>query len=89
MQQHHLDVTRMSTKGQVVIPGEIRQAMALTPGTQFVVAGDGDTVIFKRIGRPMFAEIDKLFAESRLFAKRSGLRKSDVKKAIRKARSGR
>ena len=85
----HLDVTRMSAKGQVVIPGDIRQAMALKPGTKFVVAGDGDTVILKRIGRPMLAEVDKLFADSRTFAKRTGLKKSDVKKAVQRARSGR
>jgi AbrB family looped-hinge helix DNA binding protein len=84
----HLDVTRMSAKGQVVIPGDIRQAMALKPGTKFVVAGDGDTVILKRIGRPMLAEVDKLFADSRTFAKRTGLKNSDVKKAVQRARSG-
>lgn len=84
----HLDVTRMSAKGQVVIPGDIRQAMALAPGTKFVVACDGDTVVLKRIGRPMLAEVDKLFAESRTFAKRVGLKKSDIKKAVQRARSG-
>ena len=85
----HLDVTRMSAKGQVVIPGDIRLAMALAPGTKFIVAGDGDTVILKRIGRPMLAEVDKLFAESRTFAKRAGLKKSDVKKFVQRSRAGR
>ena len=85
----HLDVTRMSAKGQVVIPGDIRHAMALAPGTKFVIVGEGDTVILKRIGRPMLAEVDKLFAESRTFAKRVGLKKGDVKKAVQRARAGR
>lgn len=81
-----LDVTRMSTKGQVVIPGDIREALALTPGTKFVVVGEGDTVILKRIGRPALAEVDKLLADSRRFARQARLRKSDVRKAIQKAR---
>lgn len=81
-----LDVTRMSAKGQVVIPGDIRQALALEPGTKFVVVAEGDTVILKRIGRPMRAEVDQLFAESRRFAKRVGLKRSDVRKAVQKAR---
>lgn len=85
----HLDVTRMSAKGQVVIPGDIRQSMSLSPGTKFVVAAEGDTVILKRIGRPVLAQIDKLFAESRRFARRTGLKKSDVGKAVRRARGGR
>lgn len=83
----HLDVTRMSAKGQVVIPGDIRRAMALAVGTKFVVVGEGDTVILKRIGRPTIAEADKLFAESRRFARRAGLKRSDVQKAIQKVRS--
>jgi antitoxin PrlF len=81
-----LDVTRMSAKGQVVIPGDIRQALALEPGTKFVVVAEGDTVILKRIGRPMMAEVDQLFSESRRFAKRVGLKRSDVRKAVQKAR---
>ena len=85
----HLDVTRMSAKGQVVIPGDIRLAMALEPGTKFVVAGEGDTVILKRIGRPLLAEVDKLFADSRALAKRAGLKKSDIRKAVQRARTGR
>ena len=86
---HNLDVTRMSAKGQVVIPGDIRQAMGLEAGTKFVVAAEGDTGILQRIGRPSLDQDGKLFADSRRFAKRAGLRKSDVKKAIQKARAGR
>ena len=85
----NLDVTRMSVKGQVVIPGDIRQAMGLVAGTKFVVACDGDTVFLKRIGRPTSAELDRLFGASRKFARQSGLKKSDVKKNIQRSRAGR
>ncbi len=44
--------TRMSSKGQVVIPEEVRNALGLTVGTQFVAMGDGNTVILKRIAVP-------------------------------------
>ncbi|HEX4044249.1 MAG TPA: AbrB/MazE/SpoVT family DNA-binding domain-containing protein [Gammaproteobacteria bacterium] len=36
--------TKMSSKGQVVIPEEIRKAMRLTEGNQFVVLGESDKV---------------------------------------------
>jgi AbrB family looped-hinge helix DNA binding protein len=81
-----VDVTRMSAKGQVVIPGDIRHAMSLAPGTKFVVIGEGDTVILKRIGRPSLTEVDRLFDDSRKLAKKSELKRSHVRKAIRKAR---
>lgn len=83
-----LDVTRMSVKGQVVIPGDIRQALGLVAGTKFVVAGEGDTVFLKRIGRPASAEVDRLFGASRRFARRVGLKKSDVRKALGRSRAG-
>ena len=83
----NMDVTRMSVKGQVVIPGDIRQALGLVTGTRFVVAGEGDTIILRKIGRPALEDVDRLFSVSRKFARRSGLKKSDVEKNIRKSRT--
>ena len=83
----NLDVTRMSVKGQVVIPGDIRRALRLEAGMKFVVAGEGDTVILRKIGRPALEEAERLFGASRKFAKRTGLKKSDVKKTIRRSRA--
>jgi AbrB family looped-hinge helix DNA binding protein len=42
----------MSSKGQVVIPESVRKALGLEVGAQFVVMGDGDTVVLKRGGSP-------------------------------------
>ena len=86
---HAIDVTRMSAKGQVVIPGDIRTSMGLEVGAKFVVVGEGDTVILKKIGRPTLAEISKLFTDSKKFAHRTGLKKSDVGKTIRHIRGNR
>jgi AbrB family looped-hinge helix DNA binding protein len=36
--------TNLSSKGQVVIPEEIRDRLGLKPGAQFVVRGDRDVV---------------------------------------------
>ena len=36
--------TKMSSKGQVVIPEQIREQLHLREGEQFVVIGRGDTV---------------------------------------------
>ncbi|NNN06039.1 MAG: AbrB/MazE/SpoVT family DNA-binding domain-containing protein [Elusimicrobia bacterium] len=86
---HDLDVTRMSVKGQVVIPGDIRQAMGLVTGTKFIVAGEGDTVILRKIGRPTSVEVGRLFGASRKLARRAGLKRSDVKKVVARSRAGR
>ena len=39
--------TRMSSKGRVVIPEDIRRRLRLQPGARFVVVGKGDVVILK------------------------------------------
>ena len=44
--------TKMSSKGQIVIPEEIRAKLQLEPGTQFVAVGEGDVVILKKISPP-------------------------------------
>jgi AbrB family looped-hinge helix DNA binding protein len=51
--------TRMSSKGQVVIPEYIRKRLGLVSGSQFVVVGDKDTVILKTISAPRIEEFDK------------------------------
>lgn len=79
---------KLSSKGQIVIPEEVRLNMGLKEGTQFVVIGEGDTVILRMIMPPSQEELRHLLAESKAYAKKVGLKKSDVKKAIRKARRG-
>ncbi len=78
--------TRMSSKGQVVIPEEIRRRLSLKAGSQFVVVGDKDTVILKAIAPPSMEQFDDLIAEARRQARNAGMKRSDVLAAIRKGR---
>ena len=82
----NLATTKMSSKGQVVIPEDIRKQLNLKSGSQFVVVGDKDVVIFKSISQPSMEEFDKLIAKARKQAKEAGLKRSDVYEAIAKAR---
>ncbi len=78
--------TRLSSKGQVVIPEEIRERLGLKPGVQFVVIGDRDTVILKAIQKPDMSEFDDLVTRARKAAKQAGKRQADVQTTIRKVR---
>ena len=80
------DVTRLSSKGQVVIPRKIRDALGLSVGETFLVMAEDDTFIFKRMAAPRPEEFRELAARSRKAARKAGLRKQDVEKAIRRAR---
>ncbi len=81
-----LATTRMSSKGQVVIPEEIRDRLGLKAGTQFVVVGNRDTVILKAISAPSVEEFNDLIGQARRQARRAGLRKSDVEAAVTRVR---
>ena len=81
-----LATTKMSSKGQVVIPEEIRKRLGLKVGSQFIVVGDKDTVILKAISPPSMKEFNELVKEARRQAKRVGLKRSDIAVAIAKSR---
>jgi len=80
------DVTRLSSKGQVVIPRKIRDALGLSAGETFLVMAEDDTFIFKRMAVPRPEEFRALAARSRKAARKAGLKKKDVEEAIRRAR---
>jgi AbrB family looped-hinge helix DNA binding protein len=76
----------MSSKGQIVIPEEIRSQLGLKPGTQFVVIGERDVVILKTLAPPTMSDFDDLITKARKQARKSNLTRSDVKKAVAKER---
>jgi AbrB family looped-hinge helix DNA binding protein len=78
--------TKLSSKGQVVIPEEIRIQMKLHTGDQFLVLAEKDVVILKAIVSPDLREYSDLIAKTRLAAKKAGLTKDAVKDAIEEAR---
>ncbi len=78
--------TKMTSKGQVVIPEGIRKQLRLKAGSRFMVIGDKDVVILKEIAAPSMREFDALIAEARRSAKRAGVKKSDVGRVVREVR---
>ena len=78
--------TTLSSKGQVVIPEEIRVRLGFKAGAQFVVLGDKDVVIFKVLQPPAKREFTVLLQQARQAAKQSGMRRSDVTKSVASVR---
>ena len=79
--------TRMSSKGQVVIPEEIRRKLGLEAGAQFLVIGDRDVVILKTLAAPSMKEFDELVGKARKQARQASLKRSDVKEAVSREKS--
>jgi AbrB family looped-hinge helix DNA binding protein len=81
-----LATTKLSSKGQIVIPEDVRNKVGLHIGDQFVVVADKDVVILKIIKRPSTKEFTSLVTQARKLAKKAGLNKKSIKDAIKEAR---
>ena len=81
--------TRLSSKGQVVIPEEIRLRLGLKAGAEFVVVGERDVVILKSIAPPAMKDFDDLVRRARGVVRDEGMKRSDVRKAVLRARATR
>ena len=84
-----LATTKMSSKGQVVIPEDIRKRLGLEAGSQFIVVAGKDAVILKTISPPSMDEFDGLIREARRQARKAGMKQSDIKEAIAEVRGRR
>jgi AbrB family looped-hinge helix DNA binding protein len=78
--------TRLSSKGQVVIPEEVRRNLGLNEGDQFLVIGQGDAVILKTITPPKIEEFQELLSQARAETRKARITKADLKSAIARVR---
>lgn len=68
-----LATTKLSSRGQIVIPEEIREQMHMHTGDQFIVFAEKDIVILKAITRPEISEFNTLVTKARRKAAESSL----------------
>ena len=55
-------LARLSSKGQIVIPGEVRESLGLERGTVFHVQIEGDRIILQPIRPSAVDELHGMFA---------------------------
>mgnify|MGYP001598682956 FL=1 len=82
-----VELTRVSEKGQIVIPSSLRKLMKIQKSDQFLVFGESNTIVLKKIEKPAFKksfdEVAKPFREA---VKKSGFTRSDLAKLIKEVR---
>ena len=82
----NIEITSISSRGQVVIPQNLRNRMNIHEGEKFVVIGENNTIVLKKLEMPSFNGVDKLLKKTRDFAKKKEIKASDVEEAIKQAR---
>jgi AbrB family looped-hinge helix DNA binding protein len=78
--------TTMSSRGQVVIPDDVRKRLNLEPGTAFIVVAKGDTVVLHRLTEPPWKDFDALTKQAQNQRKNLDLAMQGFRKAINKLR---
>lgn len=85
-----VETIKMSSKGQVVIPQEIREEIEADEGTIFAVVGSKDTIVLKKIQTPskeeLIKDLQSVAKEGRRRAEKIGIKERDVPDLVHKFR---
>jgi AbrB family looped-hinge helix DNA binding protein len=60
METTQLSTTRLSTKGQIILPKDIRTSRAWGPGTEFAVEETSDGILLRPAGRFPQTSLDEV-----------------------------
>ncbi len=87
MKADDVELVKMSTKGQLVVPQDIRSIANLTPGERFVAFPVADGVLFKKVEIPKVKlDFESLSKEVEAQFKKNKVKEADVAKAVKWAR---
>ena len=76
-------MTRLSEKGQVVIPNELRKRMGLKEGTRFLVIGLDDMIVLRRLELSKEqVRLKRLLEKSRAKAEKIGFTEKEIDRLI-------
>jgi bifunctional DNA-binding transcriptional regulator/antitoxin component of YhaV-PrlF toxin-antitoxin module len=82
-----MELIKMSRKGQLVVPQELREALGFNAEDMFLAYGVKDYVLFKKVKLPTLKkEFEELVNETSQIAQRSGITEETVNAEIRNCR---
>lgn len=82
-------LTKLSSKGQIVIPKALRKLLGLEPGELFAIFGEGDTLVLKKIEVPSDREFESLMEWGEEYASKNKITKEEVAEAVSETRQRR
>ena len=83
-------MVKMSSKGQIVIPQEIRTEICASEGTVFAVISGRDSIVLKKIATPskeeLICELKEIAKEGRKRLEAKGIKEEDISGIVEKSR---
>jgi len=78
-----LDITKLSGKGQIVIPNEMRKRMGLKEGMRFLVIDLDDTIVLRKLELSRErVRLKQLLEKSRARAEKVGFTEKEIDRLI-------
>ncbi len=85
-----IETIKMSSKGQIVIPQDIREDLQLGEGSVFAVVSNQDTIVLKKLETPskedLIKELVAIAKEGKERLQRKGLKEDDIPELVKSAR---
>ncbi len=85
-----VETVRMSSKGQIVIPQDLREKLNAAEGTVFAVIGSKDAIVLKKVETPskeeLIKDLETIAKEGRKRLEARGVKESDIPEIVQKAR---
>lgn len=81
-----VNITKISSKGQIVIPLEIRERMKLKEGNLLIISDIDDSILIKKIETPKIKSWEEATDPFRKVAKKSNFSEEDLRKLIAESR---
>ncbi|MBI4015118.1 MAG: hypothetical protein HY362_00135 [Candidatus Aenigmarchaeota archaeon] len=85
-----VETTKMSSRGQIVIPQDVRREIHATDGTMFAVIGNKDMIVLKKIETPskenLIKELEIIAREGRRRLEKRGLNESYIHNVVQRNR---
>ena len=85
-----VETVKMSSKGQIVIPQDLREELHAGAGTVFAAIASDDTIILKKIQTPskedLIMQLESMAKEGKQRLQKKGIKESDFSKLVEKRR---
>ena len=81
-----VQVITMSTKGQIVIPNDMRESLCLEPGSKLAAFCEDGFIVLKPIAIPIEEDFRFSLDKAQKWAKSVGYKESDIKGLVKETR---
>ena len=85
-----VEMIKMSSRGQIVIPQDIREEICASEGTMFAVISERNSIVLKKVETPskedLICELKEIAKEGKRRLEAKNIKEEDITNIVHKAR---